>query len=65
MCITNRSPEKFEASLFHILAHCIRFGRRYRYLTHRPDGVDNRFSVWEKRKRVIVKTAEFLLDGEE
>ena len=61
MCITNRTPEEFEASLFHILAHCIGLGRRYRYLTHRVKGVDDRFPVWKKRKRVVIKTAELLL----
>ena len=63
--VTNRSPEEFESSFFHVLAHGVGFGRRCRNLAQRPEGVDNRFSVGEERQGVFVKTAELLLYGEQ
>ena len=33
MSVANGRPEEFESPFFHILAHSIGFGRRYRNLT--------------------------------
>lgn len=65
MGITNRSSEEFKSPFFHILAHRIGFGGRCRNLGQKLKRVDNRLSVGKERQRVVIKTTELLLHGEE
>ena len=63
MGVADGRTEELESPFFHVFAHGVGFGRRYRKLAQRPEVVDNRFPVGEKGQCVVVKAAEFFLYG--